>query len=136
MPVVRNDGTASSRRCRLQRGPDGGFMRLGEATRGPEATWLPLTGATGRERRPRGEKPGRRRRSVLAWLWWEPGRQARRTQRRHHAAVAAPEDRPRSMAVVDPGRELAVSVQGSVPRWTLHFGVPGAPHRVLRFTSR
>jgi hypothetical protein len=45
-----------------------------------------------------------------------------------------PEEDPVSVAVVEPGREFTVPAQGRTPRWTLDFGPPGQPHRLLRFT--
>jgi eukaryotic-like serine/threonine-protein kinase len=72
--------------------------------------------------------------ALLGWLWWEPGV---RLIVRNDGTIPLwlrPEDDPVAVAVVEPGRELAVPVQGTTPRWTLHFGPPGQPHRVLRFT--
>lgn len=111
-------------------GPGGGFMRLGEGLAVPEATWLPLTARTAR-----GES-GDGSLSVLAWLWWEPDVRIVLRNDDTTPLWLAPEGDPGGTAVIDPGREVAVCVQGSVPRWALHFGVPGLPHRVLRFASR
>jgi hypothetical protein len=125
---------------------DGKLHPAREALAVPVGSWLPLTArtATGDTSEIGGAlvtgtgtgsariaDPGM---ALLGWLWWEPGV---RLIVRNDGAMPLwlrPEDDPVSVAVVEPGRELAVPVQGHAPRWTLHFGPPGQPHRALRFT--
>ena len=71
----------------------------------------------------------------LSWLWWEPGSRLIVRVDGTMPLWLRPEDDPDSVAVVEPGQELALSVPGSAPRWSIHFGPPGQPHRVIRFTT-
>jgi hypothetical protein len=109
-------------------GPDGETPAR-EALAVPEASWLELTARTAC-----GDN-GDTAMAPLAWLWWEPG--VRIVLRNDDATPLwlGPEGDPHSVIVIEPGRELAVPVQGAVPRWALHFGPPGQLHRVLRFAS-
>lgn len=125
---------------------DGKLHPAREALAVPAGSWMPLaartaTGDTGEigSAPATGTDTGTARiadpgMALLGWLWWEPGV---RLIVRNDGAMPLwlrPEDDPVSVAVVEPGRELAVPVHGTAPRWTLHFGPPGQPQRVLRFT--
>jgi hypothetical protein len=123
---------------------DGRLHPAREALAVPAGSWLPLTAKTAAG--DSGEiggapvtgtgtarivDPGT---ALLGQLWWEPGV---RLIVRNDGAMPLwlrPQDDPVSVAVVEPGRELALPVPGPAPRWTVHFGPSGQPHRVLRFT--
>lgn len=73
--------------------------------------------------------------ALLGWLWWEPGVRLIVRNDGLMPLWILPEGDSRSVTVVEPGREFAMPVHGSVPRWQLRFGPPGQPHRLLRFAT-
>lgn len=121
---------------------DGALYPAREALAVPVGSWLPLTARTATGDTGEADTPvigtGTARiadpeMALLGWLWWEPGVRLIVRNNGPMPLWLCPEHDPASIAVVEPGQELAISVQGTVPRWTLHFGPPGQPHRLLRF---
>jgi eukaryotic-like serine/threonine-protein kinase len=127
-------------------GADGAIRPAREALAVPAGSWLPLTARTASGDSGTGGTAvggmgtgtagiADAGMAILGWLWWEP---SVRLIVRNDGTVPLwlrPEDDLVSVAVVEPGQELAVPAQGAVPRWTLHFGPPVQPHRVLRFVT-
>lgn len=125
---------------------DGTIRPAREALAVPSGSWLPLTARTATgypsEMSVALTDPDLHaaefadpRAALLGWLWWEPDV---RLIVRNDGTIPLwilPESDSRGVTVVEPGRELALPVHGSVPRWQLSFGPPGQPHRLLRFTS-
>lgn len=67
-----------------------------------------------------------------AWVCWEEGRLL--TVRAGRLPLWLTPDRdPANAVVVEASDQLTVPADGAAPGWTLHFGPPGEPRRLLRF---